>query len=129
MRQKGKIIISNLLVICVIYVSIALAFSIAYMVLDYYQLGPIIDHNSSANHQQQLLDRFTRSLYFSFITLYSVGYGDVTPFGLSKAVAILEATIGYLLPPAIIIRYLIFTPKSIQEIIYTRMQRQQKRQR
>ncbi|WP_134703414.1 ion channel [Ammoniphilus sp. YIM 78166] len=126
MGQKGKIIFSNLVVISLIYVLVAFFFSIAYMILDYYELGPIIDHNSSANHQQQPLDRFTRSLYFSFITLYSVGYGDVTPFGLSKAVAILEATIGYLLPPAIIIRYLIFTPKSIQDAIYTRMQQQRR---
>lgn len=110
------VIIYNILFLCFLFFSIALVFSFIYMLLDFLNIGHIIDHYSSSIHQQQLMDLFTRSLYFSFITLFSVGYGDMTPFGFSKGVAIVEATIGYVLPIAIVVRYILFTPKSIRNI-------------
>ncbi len=37
------------------------------------------------------------SIYFSFVTALSVGYGDIVPVGLARALAILEAAAGLLL--------------------------------
>ncbi|WP_081413320.1 ion channel [Aneurinibacillus terranovensis] len=65
-----------------------------------------MDHFASDTHQAQSIDLLTRSLYFSTITLLSVGYGDITPFGWAKGVAMIEAMIGYILPASVVINYL-----------------------
>ncbi|MDR4887258.1 potassium channel family protein [Fredinandcohnia sp. QZ13] len=94
------------LIFIVVYLNTLLTFAILYILLDLLDLGKVHDHYASVSHQEQSLDIVTRSLYFSAITLLSVGYGDVTPFGISRAVAIVEALIGYLLPVVIVIQFL-----------------------
>ena len=112
-----KIFLYNLLSLFVLYLNTVLSFSLIYLWLDYSQLGPIVDHYSSHIHQSSWIDRLTRSFYFSAITLMSVGYGDLTPFGWSKAVAVIEALIGFTLPPALVVRYILFPTKSLQKIM------------
>lgn len=47
---------------------------------------------------------FETSFYFSAMTLFSVGNGDVLPQGLGRMVAVIEALIGYTLPAAFVAR-------------------------
>jgi potassium channel LctB len=108
---RKTVIFYNILFLCFLYFSIALIFSLMYIILETLNLGCIIDHYSSYIHQQQGIDIFTRSIYFSVTTLFSVGYGDMTPFGFSKAIAIIESMIGYILPYVIILNYILFKPK------------------
>jgi potassium channel LctB len=110
--RKKTILIYNILFLCSLYFSIAFLFSLMYIILDLLNLGVIVDHYSSYFHQQQYIDVLTRSFYFSITTLFSVGYGDMTPFGLSKGIAILESMIGYILPYVIVVRYILFNPKA-----------------
>lgn len=112
--KRKTVIFYNIIILFNLYFIIAAAFSVIYMVLEYAGLGFIADHYSSAVHQKQFIDIITRSLYFSFITLFAVGYGDMTPFGLSKAVSMIQAFVGFILPYAIILNYVIFTPKYIR---------------
>ena len=45
-------------------------------------------------------------LYFSFVTLTTLGYGDITPIGpTARAIAMLEALVGQLYPAIIIARF------------------------
>ncbi len=54
----------------------------------------------------------TNWLYFSFVTLTTVGYGDILPVSrLARALATLEALIGQLYP-AIIIARMVSMPRS-----------------
>jgi hypothetical protein len=39
---------------------------------------------------------FVEPLYFSYVTWTSLGYGDLSPIGFCRIVAILESLIGYL---------------------------------
>ena len=39
------------------------------------------------------VERFWDSLYFSFVTAASVGYGDITPFGFSKIIASIQSVV------------------------------------
>lgn len=114
--SRRKVIFYNIIVLFVLYFSIALLFCVIYLALDFMGLGSISDLYSSTSHQEQPLDLLTRSLYFSFITLFAVGYGDMVPLGLSKGVAIIEAAIGYILPYVIILNYLVFNPRFIKLI-------------
>jgi potassium channel LctB len=43
-------------------------------------------------------------MYFSAITLLSVGYGDITPVGIGRWIAIIEALVGYTMPAAFVAR-------------------------
>ncbi len=118
--NRRKILFYNILSLFLLYLNIMLTFSILYMFLDYYHIGPLVDHYSNSTHQEQWLDRFTRSVYFSAITLMSVGYGDITPFGWSKAIAMMEAMIGYILPTALVIKFLLLPAQTFQSITNTR---------
>ncbi|NLK98034.1 MAG: two pore domain potassium channel family protein [Epulopiscium sp.] len=117
MRRK-TMMIYNILFLCFLYISVASIFSLMYIVSDFLNLGCIIDHYSSSLHQHQFLDLFTRSFYFSITTLFSVGYGDLTPFGISKGIAIIESLIGYVLPYAIVINYILYNPKFFRKNLH-----------
>ncbi len=109
--NRKTIVFYNIIILFNLYFIIAAAFSAIYIFLEYAELGFILDHYSSVTHQNQFIDVITRSLYFSFITLFAVGYGDMTPFGLSKAVSMIQAFVGFILPYAIILNYVIINPR------------------
>lgn len=46
---------------------------------------------------------FAQALYFSVITFTTVGYGDITPIGLTKLVAMLEVFFGIFIVPIFIV--------------------------
>lgn len=50
------------------------------------------------------LESLAHSFYFSGVTLMTVGYGDVTPIGWGRLLALLEAMIGYILPAAFFLK-------------------------
>lgn len=115
MRRRTAIFY-NIIILFAISIIIACFFSFIYIILEVLGLGIIIDHYSSRAHQEQFRDIVTRSIYFSFITLFAVGYGDMTPFGLSKGVAIIQAFIGYIFPYIMIINYIIIKPKVLRNV-------------
>lgn len=110
--NRKTIIIYNIAILFNLYFIIAAVFSIIYIILDYAGLGFIVDHYSSVPHQEQFIDTITRSLYFSYITMFAVGYGDMTPFGLSKAVSIIQSFVGHIIPYVIMLNYIIFKPSK-----------------
>ncbi|EEG77938.1 ion channel [Dethiobacter alkaliphilus] len=112
--RRRSVILYNIVILFFLYFLIACLFSVVYIMLEILQWGYVIDHYSTSFHQAQPLDLITRSLYFSVITMLAVGYGDVTPFGLSKGVAMIQAFVGYILPYAMILNYLIFNPGNIK---------------
>ncbi|MFG6149647.1 ion channel [Halobacillus sp. B23F22_1] len=44
----------------------------------------------------------SRGIYFSGVTLFTVGYGDLMPIGWGRWIALLEAMIGYTIPAALV---------------------------
>jgi len=114
-RVEKKQTTYKLLVFLLLYINIWLSFTMIYFIFDVTNIGPIVDHYASESHQAQGIDRFTTSLYLSSITMLSVGYGDVTPFGLSRAAAMLQGLIGYLLPAVIVIQFISNQRKEARE--------------
>lgn len=112
MITRKTVILYNIIFLCLLYLAIAFIFSLLYIFLEYLKLGLVIDHFSSSSHQRKVIDLFTRTFYFSITTLFTVGYGDMTPFGLSKGVAIIESMIGYVLPYVIVLNYILYNPKG-----------------
>ncbi len=115
MKRKTILIVYNVLVLFNLYFIIAALFTAIYIAIDYAGLGYIADHYAAVSNQQHTpIGIITHSLYFSFITLFAVGYGDITPFGLSRAVSMVQAFVGFILPYAIILNYAIINPNIIK---------------
>ncbi|WP_163580932.1 potassium channel family protein [Gracilibacillus saliphilus] len=49
-------------------------------------------------------ETLAHSFYFSGVTLMTVGYGDITPIGWGRLLALIESLIGYILPPAFFLK-------------------------
>lgn len=101
-KAMRHISLENLFVLIQWYITMMLGFGLIYMVL---QLNGHNVFTTSANgtvneHVSILQDSF----YLSGITLLSVGYGDVTPVGIGRWIAIIEALLGYIMPAVLVAR-------------------------
>lgn len=85
------------------YILLGLIWSVAYQLTDL--LNPSAFHFSTP-HEPVGPGRLSHDLaYYSFITLTTVGYGDITPVGpFARALAMVEALIGQLYPAILIAR-------------------------
>ncbi len=73
----------------VIYLLMALMWSYAYSLLEFYQPG------SFQSAEGQIMSSRQFFLYYSFVTMTTLGYGDVIPLAAkAKSLAILQAFIG-----------------------------------
>ncbi|MGO1059436.1 potassium channel family protein [Planococcus sp. FY231025] len=73
----------------------------------YYALGldaPVLRLNDEDGRESE--GSFWEYLYFSGVTMLSVGYGDLVPVGPARFFAILQAGIGLLLPTAFFVHVL-----------------------
>ncbi|KFN01130.1 two pore domain potassium channel family protein [Bacillus clarus] len=99
----------NLTALFLIYTTVLIAFGLSYVVLE--EIGFTVlreDDERLTVHSFQLVEI---CLYFSAVTLLSVGYGDITPIGIGRWIAIVEALIGYTLPFAFVVRTVIDNEK------------------
>lgn len=73
-----------------IYIFIALLWTILFQSLEYLFPGSFNGITSGLRHEH-----FNEFLYFSFVTLTTLGYGDITPAApLAKALVIIEVIVG-----------------------------------
>ena len=85
-----------------LYATILIGFSLIYLLFELQNHSVLIDNDKrvSGDFFQQL----QTTLYFSAMTMFSVGYGDISPIGMGRIVATIQAFIGYSLPVAFVIR-------------------------
>lgn len=105
-EKEGKISFIHIVALFVLYINVSIFFAMIYLVLEMLNLGFIVDHYTTIHDEAHSLESILRTLYFSCITLMSVGYGDVTPFGWSRGISIIEALIGFILPATFVLKYL-----------------------
>ena len=94
------------------YLMLGLMWTVAYWLVDQLTPGGAFSFNTSAGKQS--MNGFN-ALYFSFITLSTVGYGDITPMSrIARWLAAMEAMTGLLYVAVLIARLvaLYSTPKS-----------------
>ncbi|VVM34448.1 hypothetical protein [Terribacillus sp. AE2B 122] len=78
-----------------------LAFGLIYFILSIEGIvlaegGDLIDSS--------LAGSLMHAIYFSGVTLLTVGYGDILPVGVGRFLALIEALIGYLLPSGLVLK-------------------------
>lgn len=94
----------------VVYVIVLMAFGLLYFVLSFH--GVILIQTNAGVEDVTTLSLLGDSLYFSGVTLLTIGYGDIIPVGWGKLLAITEALIGYLLPVAVYLKIFLTPPKE-----------------
>lgn len=73
-----------------VYLLIGIAFSFAFTLTDY--LVPHSFSGIAGDHIQGISALLSSFLYYSFVTLTTLGYGDITPLGhLARSLSIIEA--------------------------------------
>ncbi|MGG0718343.1 potassium channel family protein [Robertmurraya massiliosenegalensis] len=102
-KIKGRrVSLENFLFLGAIYATVMISFGLLYILLELHDF-PVLDDNyvPVAN---RFLERLETGLYFSAVTLFSVGYGDIAPIGVGRIIAVIEALIGYTIPAAFVAR-------------------------
>ena len=104
----GKAVVDRVMGAVVLYLLIGLEWAVAYGFLDAYSPGAF---TGAGGGSEYTLERW---VYFSFVTLTTVGFGDIAPVSrAARSLAILEALVGQLYP-AVILARLVSLPRDEQ---------------
>ena len=103
--ENKRFSMENLLWLGNLYITILVGFALVYLLFELQNYSVILDRGSRlvGNFSEQLKTSF----YFSAMTMFSVGYGDISPIGVGRMIATVQAFIGYTLPAAFVIRAVI----------------------
>ncbi|WP_326032260.1 potassium channel family protein [Virgibacillus pantothenticus] len=84
-----------------IYGIVIIGFGLIYFVLSMQNM--VLVENGELR-QGGVLDSIGHAVYFSGVTMLTIGYGDITPVGIGRFIALIQALIGYILPTAFVLR-------------------------
>jgi hypothetical protein len=88
-RVERRVTLHSVMGALTIYLLAGLIFAFVYGVLDEIASGPVLSNLGPEKHPEEV--------YFSFVTLATVGYGDITPIvPVARMTAVLEALFGQL---------------------------------
>ncbi|KMM35948.1 hypothetical protein AB986_21010 [Alkalihalobacillus macyae] len=101
-RIPGSLLsVYKMFLLFIVYVTMIVAFGSMYLSLIILDIPVLQEGQVDLAHMTlSPLSKVQSVLYFSAVTLLSVGYGDLTPIGIGRWIAIIEALIGYLMPAA-----------------------------
>lgn len=85
----------------IIYSIVIVGFGLIYFILSFQRIM-LVEFGDL--RQVGALGSLIHSMYFSGVTLLTIGYGDITPIGVGRLIALVEALIGYILPTAFVLR-------------------------
>src|SRR5690625_5039239 len=88
----------------IIYSIVIIGFGLIYFILSFQRIM-LVEFGDI--RQVGVLGSLIHSMYFSGVTLLTIGYGDITPIGIGRLIALVEALIGYILPTAFVLRLVI----------------------
>lgn len=99
MRRRA-IVAGDILVVFTTYITIAITFGLIFTILSIFNGEPAF---SGISTHDPALDFYFKHIYFSFITIATVGYGDIVPLStLARFFSIIEVLIGMLLTNVIL---------------------------
>lgn len=98
---KGKLVsVENFLYLTFVYITILIGFGLIYILLETKGYEVMVEMYPLPN--DNFFERLETYVYFSAVTLFSVGYGDIAPIGIGRVIAMIEALIGYTIPAAFV---------------------------
>ncbi|MGG3891039.1 ion channel [Metabacillus fastidiosus] len=100
--QRNFLSFETVLSIVYLYVSLLIGFGMIYLIL--LQSDIQVLKIGEEYIEGAYFERLGTCLYFSTITLFSVGYGDIVPVSFGRFIASIQALIGYTLPAVFVAR-------------------------
>lgn len=85
----------------VIYAIVIIGFALIYFILSFQHVTLV---ENGELKEVSVGGMIIHSIYFSGVTLLTIGYGDITPVGIGRFIALIEALIGYVLPTAFVLK-------------------------
>ncbi|HLR41103.1 MAG TPA: potassium channel family protein [Virgibacillus sp.] len=85
----------------IIYSIVIIGFGLIYFILSFQQIMLV---EGGELRDVSVIGSLIHSFYFSGVTLLTIGYGDITPIGFGRFIALIQALIGYILPTAFVLR-------------------------
>lgn len=95
----------NIVLLLLIYATVLIGFGLLYVMV--WIGGHSVLQENGVPVWGSFIAMLKTSMYFSAITLLSVGYGDITPIGIGRWIAAIEAMLGYVMPYAFVVRTVI----------------------
>lgn len=108
--QKNFLSFETVVMITYLYLSLLIGFGMIYLILIQSQVHVLFEAGVPVSGGY--FHNLGTAIYFSAVTLFSVGYGDVVPVGYGRLLAIAEALIGYILPAVFVARTVIGIEKQ-----------------
>ncbi|OLO28233.1 ion transporter [Alkalihalophilus pseudofirmus] len=99
----------NFVVLFTVYITITVGFGLLYMALE--MAGFTVLTEGKRHVGGSVLHLLEDTMYFSAVTLLSVGYGDIAPLGFGRPIAMVQALIGYVLPAAFVVTTVVYMDK------------------
>nr|GGG87299.1 LCTB protein [Virgibacillus oceani] len=93
----------------ILYSVVIIGFGLIYFILSFHNIM-LVEHGEL--RQVSVLGSIIHTFYFSGVTLLTIGYGDITPIGIGRFIALIEALIGYVLPTAFVLKLVQHTARS-----------------
>ncbi|MCM3444637.1 ion channel [Metabacillus halosaccharovorans] len=103
--HKNFLSFETIIMITYLYISLLMGFGVIYLICLQSDIPVLQEAGNPVTGTY--FDHLLTSLYFSAVTLFSVGYGDIVPVGIGRFLAVLEALIGYVLPAVFLARTVI----------------------
>ena len=93
---RKKFSLEDMLWLGNLYATILVGFALIYLLYELQNHSVILDMGNRLDGT--FYEQLKTSFYFSAMTMFSVGYGDIAPIGMGRMIATIQAFIGYTLP-------------------------------
>lgn len=100
--NKKMFVLEIFLTFMIVYSILIIGFGLIYFILSF--SGDVFIDQQKTDDAS--LNRLLTSIYFSGVTLLTIGYGDVSPVGVVRFLAVIQAMLGYALPSLLVLRLL-----------------------
>ena len=94
------------------YTIVILGFGLIYFILSFEGIYLV---EGGELRQVTTFGSMIHSFYFSGVTMLTIGYGDISPIGIGRFIALVEALIGYVLPTAFVIQIVTNSQERAQD--------------
>lgn len=99
--QRLRISFELFYTLIIIYTLVIIGFGIIYFMLSLY--GKVLIETGQM-YPVSITTSLFRSIYFSAVTMLTIGYGDIVPIEAARLIAIIQALLGYLLPTTFVLK-------------------------
>jgi len=102
--------VENVILLILIYLTVLIGFGLIYVLLSAFGYPVLLEGGFPISGSFPY--KLETSMYFSAVTLLTVGYGDITPIGVGRWIAVVESLLGYSIPMAFVVRMVINVDRS-----------------